>query len=97
MMPCHNPAQKPAGVAFGNLYFELGPAIASILAMCSPTITATRRADGFGGLTNFLWDPDMHHYAMADGETIVQVHGMSPVQFNYINPQDDPGKRRTGQ
>lgn len=38
-------------------------------------------------------DPDMHHYAMADGETIVQVHGMSPLQFNYVNPADDPSKK----
>jgi uncharacterized RmlC-like cupin family protein len=38
-------------------------------------------------------DPDMHHYAMASGETIVQVHGMSPLQFNYVNPADDPGKK----
>ncbi|MGH9536579.1 MAG: cupin domain-containing protein [Terriglobales bacterium] len=37
-------------------------------------------------------DPDMHHYAMASGEVVVQIHGMSPVQFNYVNPQDDPGK-----
>jgi hypothetical protein len=35
-------------------------------------------------------DPDMHHYAMADGEVIVQVHGSSPLQFNYVNPADDP-------
>lgn len=39
-------------------------------------------------------DPDMHHYAMADGEVIVQVHGMSPVQFNYVNPEDDPSKKK---
>jgi hypothetical protein len=38
-------------------------------------------------------DPNMHHYAMASGETIVQVHGQSPVQFNYINPDDDPSKK----
>lgn len=39
-------------------------------------------------------DPDMHHYAMASGgETIVQVHGMSPLQFNYVNPADDPSKK----
>jgi len=38
-------------------------------------------------------DPDMHHYAMADGEAIVQVHGMSPLQFNYVNPGDDPSKK----
>jgi hypothetical protein len=38
-------------------------------------------------------DPDMHHYAMASGEAIVQVHGMSPLQFNYVNPGDDPSKK----
>ena len=39
-------------------------------------------------------DPQMHHYAMASGQVIVQVHGKSPVQFNYINSQDDPGKNK---
>jgi uncharacterized RmlC-like cupin family protein len=39
-------------------------------------------------------DPDMHHYAMASGgEVIVQVHGLSPVQFNYVDPKDDPSKK----
>jgi mannose-6-phosphate isomerase-like protein (cupin superfamily) len=38
-------------------------------------------------------DPSMHHYAMASGEVVVEVHGMSPIQFNYINPQDDPSKK----
>ncbi|MGC2194404.1 MAG: cupin domain-containing protein [Terriglobales bacterium] len=38
-------------------------------------------------------DPDMHHYAMATGEVVVQVHGMSPLQFNYVNPADDPSKK----
>ena len=40
-------------------------------------------------------DPDMHHYAMASGEVVVQVHGMSPLQFNYVNPADDPSKKST--
>lgn len=39
-------------------------------------------------------DPNMHHYAMASGETIVQVHGMSPLQFNYVNPNDDPSRKK---
>jgi quercetin dioxygenase-like cupin family protein len=39
-------------------------------------------------------DPDMHHYAMASGEVVVQIHGASPVQFNYINPDDDPSRKR---
>lgn len=38
-------------------------------------------------------DPEMHHYAMASGETVVQIHGMSPLQINYVNPADDPGKK----
>jgi len=38
-------------------------------------------------------DPDMHHYAMASGEVIVQVHGQSPLQFHYVNPQDDPSRK----
>src|SRR3982074_279777 len=29
-------------------------------------------------------DPDMHHYAMACGEVVVQVPGMAPLQFNYV-------------
>jgi len=39
-------------------------------------------------------DPSMHHYAMADGEVVVQVHGVCPLQFNYVNAADDPSKRK---
>jgi hypothetical protein len=38
-------------------------------------------------------DPDMHHFAMASGEVIVQVHGNAPLQFNYVNAGDDPSKK----
>ncbi len=41
-------------------------------------------------------DPSMHHYAKASGETVVQIHGMAPLKFNYINPEDDPSKKQTG-
>jgi len=39
-------------------------------------------------------DPNMHHYAMACGEVVVQVHGMSPLQFNFVNPEDDPTRNK---
>jgi hypothetical protein len=39
-------------------------------------------------------DPDMHHYAMASGEVVVQVHGQAPFQFNYVNPEDDPSRKK---
>ena len=44
--------------------------------------------------TSFAYlDPSMHHNAAATGETVVQVHGMSPLQFKYVNPADDPSKK----
>ena len=39
-------------------------------------------------------DPDMHHYAKASGEVVVQIHGASPFQINYVNPDDDPSRKR---
>jgi mannose-6-phosphate isomerase-like protein (cupin superfamily) len=38
-------------------------------------------------------DPDMHHYAMSEGATVIQIHGMSPAQLNYIDPKDDPSRK----
>lgn len=48
----------------------------------------------FGAGSFAYLDPSMHHYAMAKGEVVVQVHGMSPLQFNYVNPDDDPSKKK---
>jgi quercetin dioxygenase-like cupin family protein len=47
----------------------------------------------FGPGSFVFMDPSMHHYAMASGATVVQVHGMSPLQFIYVNPADDPSKK----
>jgi Cupin domain len=32
----------------------------------------------------------MHHYVYAKGPTVVQVHGIGPFAFTYVNPSDDP-------
>jgi hypothetical protein len=34
--------------------------------------------------------PQMHHFAWAEGETEIQVHGMGPFQITYVNLNDDP-------
>jgi hypothetical protein len=39
-------------------------------------------------------DPDMHHFAKAVGEVVVQIHGVAPVQFNYVHPEDDPSHKK---
>jgi anti-sigma factor ChrR (cupin superfamily) len=37
----------------------------------------------------------MPHYAWAKGETtLLQVHGMGPFSINYVNPADDPSKKK---
>lgn len=36
----------------------------------------------------------MHHFAMAKGETVVQLHGNGPFVINYVNPADDPAKAK---
>ena len=46
-----------------------------------------------GGSFAFM-DPSMHHHGMAVGETVVQVHGATPFQINYVNPSDDPGMKK---
>jgi len=41
------------------------------------------------GRDAFVSIPAEHaHYAMARGETVVQVHGLSPFVLTYVNPAD---------
>ena len=35
-----------------------------------------------------------HHYAFANGRTIVQINGNGPFDINYVNPADDPQKAK---
>jgi quercetin dioxygenase-like cupin family protein len=37
--------------------------------------------------------PGTRHFAEAEGETIVQLHGVGPWGLTYVNPADDPRKR----
>jgi mannose-6-phosphate isomerase-like protein (cupin superfamily) len=48
----------------------------------------------FGAGSFAYLDPSMHHYAAASGETVIQIHGMSPLKVNYINPADDPTPKK---
>jgi quercetin dioxygenase-like cupin family protein len=35
----------------------------------------------------------MRHFALARGETVIQLHGVGPFVINYVNPADDPRKQ----
>jgi quercetin dioxygenase-like cupin family protein len=36
------------------------------------------------------WPAGMKHFVWADGETVVQLHGVGPWSIQYVNPADDP-------
>jgi quercetin dioxygenase-like cupin family protein len=37
--------------------------------------------------------PEMRHFAIAEGDTVVQLTSIGPWEINYINPDDDPRLR----
>jgi hypothetical protein len=37
---------------------------------------------------------NMNHYAFTKGETTIVLFGMGPVEFKYVNPNDDPRKKK---
>lgn len=36
----------------------------------------------------------MHHFDAARAETVIQIYGMGPFTLTYINPEDDPQRKR---
>jgi rhodanese-related sulfurtransferase len=36
------------------------------------------------------WPAGVNHFAWAEGETVVQLHGEGPWVMNYVNPKQDP-------
>ena len=79
--PHWHPKRENVTVLSGTLKVGMGDKFEESSMMGFPT-----------GSFAFL-DPDMHHYVQASGETVVQIHGQAPVQFNYVNPSDDPRKK----
>jgi quercetin dioxygenase-like cupin family protein len=40
------------------------------------------------------WPAGMKHFAWAKGETVIQLHGTGPWSIDYVNPDDDPRKKK---
>jgi quercetin dioxygenase-like cupin family protein len=80
--PHWHPRRENVTVVEGTIKVGMGDKFDESKMMSFPT-----------GSFAFL-DPSMHHYAMMSGETTVQIHGTGPVKFNYINPADDPSKKK---
>ena len=51
---------------------------------------ATNKTLPVGGFA--LAPSGMNHFAYTTAETTIVLFGQGPVEFNYVNPQDDPRK-----
>ena len=40
------------------------------------------------------WPAGMKHFAWVKGETVIQIHGTGPWGIQYVNPDDDPRKKK---
>jgi quercetin dioxygenase-like cupin family protein len=40
------------------------------------------------------WPAGMKHFVWAKGETVLQFHGTGPWSIEYLNPDDDPRKKK---
>lgn len=41
-----------------------------------------------------IMQPKTPHYAMTKEATVIQLHGTGPWAVNYVNPDDDPRKKK---
>lgn len=42
----------------------------------------------------FALEPGMAHYAFVDEDAVLQLNGVGPWALNYVNPADDPRKKK---
>ncbi len=76
--PHYHPTDEHITVITGTFEVGMGDAV--------DTTHMQRLASG-----DFITAPARaHHFAMAQGRTVVQVHGQGPFAITYVHPDDDP-------
>jgi quercetin dioxygenase-like cupin family protein len=76
--PHYHPGMEHITVMSGNLMVGMGDTYDEGRMNMLP-------AGSFGAIP-----PRMNHYAMAHGETVIQLHGTGPWRLVYLNKADDP-------
>jgi quercetin dioxygenase-like cupin family protein len=57
--------------------------------------TANRsKAQPLGAGSFFALQPGMAHFAFADEDTVIQLNSSGPWTLTYVNPNDDPRKKK---
>lgn len=80
--PHWHPRLERVTVLSGTFHLGMGERFDESAARALP-------AGGF-----FYMEPGMRHFAWTKGETVIQLTGESPWEINYVNPEDDPRKRK---
>ena len=76
--PHTHPKTERVTILSGTFHVAMGERLERSAARALPT-------GSYG-----FWPAEMKHAAWAQGETIVQVHGIGPWAIKYVNPADDP-------
>jgi quercetin dioxygenase-like cupin family protein len=76
--PHYHPGMEHITVMSGSLMVGMGDTF-------DEGQMSTLPAGSFGAIP-----PRMNHYAMAHGETVIQLHGTGPWRLVYLNKTDDP-------
>jgi hypothetical protein len=79
--PHGHPKDEHVTVLQGTVYFGMGDTFNS----------SGGQPLGVGGFTTMT--TGMNHYAYTENEAVIMLHGIGPIDFNYVNPSDDPRKK----
>jgi len=82
IMPHTHPKDERVTVLSGTLHMGVGETFDEKSARAMPAGSYGRTAAG------------ERHFAYTNGETVIQVHGTGPWAAEYINPADDPRKKK---
>ena len=76
--PHYHPAIEHVTVLQGTFKVGMGDKF-------NPSAMTTLATGTFGALA-----AGTHHFAQAQGKTVLQLHGVGPWKLIYVNPTDDP-------
>jgi quercetin dioxygenase-like cupin family protein len=82
-IPAHShPTDENVAVVSGQLFIGMGDKMDK----------AAGKGVGPGGFA--LAPANMNHFAFTKAETTIFLYGMGPVEFKYVNPNDDPRHKK---
>ena len=82
-IPAHShPTDENVAVVSGTMYMGMGNKLDKTAG----------EALGVGGYT--VVPANTNHYAYTKTETTILLFGIGPVDFKYVNPQDDPRNKK---